>query len=141
MLKPILGLCAALVLAGAGPAPAEAPGDVVVASHPSRDPFAPPNLGLERRAPATPLEAYDLHALTLVAVISDAAVPRAMVEDAAGLGYTITVGTPIGSSGGIVKAIEPNRVLVEETALDFYGDARKRTEMLELRPEGARKSP
>lgn len=141
MPKSILVFCAALVLAGAGLGRAESASDVVVAPHPRRDPFTPPSVGVERRTPHTPLEAYDLHALTLVAVISDPAVPRAMVEDAAGLGYTITLGTPIGSSGGVVKAIEPSRVLVEETTIDFYGETQKRTETLELRPEGARKAP
>jgi Tfp pilus assembly protein PilP len=44
-----------------------------------------------------------------------------MVEDAAGIGYTIGVGTAIGNARGIVKAIEPDRVIVEEQFSDFYG--------------------
>jgi len=44
-----------------------------------------------------------------------------MVEDSSGMGYLITIGTPIGRNGGVVKVIEPGRVVVEERLFDFYG--------------------
>jgi len=47
--------------------------------------------------------------------------PRAMLEDSAGMGFIVTIGTPIGRNGGVVTAIEPERIVVEERVLDFYG--------------------
>jgi Tfp pilus assembly protein PilP len=88
-----------------------------------RDPFRPFMLDLrpEARIPATPLQRYELGQLTVVATVWGVSPPRAMVEDSSGMGYIITLGTPIGSNGGVVTAIEPRRVLVEERVLDFYG--------------------
>jgi Tfp pilus assembly protein PilP len=88
-----------------------------------RDPFRPFTLDLrpEVHIPVTPLQRYELGQLTVVATIWDVSPPRAMVEDSTGMGYIITLGTPIGRNGGVVTAIEPQRVLVEERVLDFYG--------------------
>jgi hypothetical protein len=58
-----------------------------------------------------------------------------MVEDSAGLGYIITTGTPIGSSGGVVRSIEPRRVVIEESARDFYGDVKSKEVVMELPQE------
>ena len=58
-----------------------------------------------------------------------------MVEDSAGLGYIITTGTPIGSSGGVVRSIEPRRVVIEESTRDFYGDAKPKEVVMELPQE------
>jgi len=94
-----------------------------VPTRPRRDPFRPFTLDLrpEARIPVTPLQRYELGQLTLVATVWDVSPPRAMVEDSFGMGYIITLGTPIGSNGGVVAAIEPQRVLVEERVLAFYG--------------------
>lgn len=99
-----------------------------------RDPFRPPrvnqtNLAGEAR---TPLQRYDLGQLRLVAVIYDAQPPRAVVEDDAGLGYIVRVGTPIGANGGAVKAIEQGKVRVEEESIDFYGDRQTSVVVMEL---------
>lgn len=107
-----------------------------------RDPFRPFNLDLQEAQnaePKTPLEQYDLGSLTLVAVIWNVSDPKAMVEDAGGLGYTIGVGTPIGRSGGIVKRIESDRVIIEEDYVDFYGEKNKTEKVLQLKPEGEKK--
>ena len=58
-----------------------------------------------------------------------------MVEDSAGLGYIITTGTPIGSSGGVVRSIEPRRVVIEESTRDFYGDTKPKEVVMELPQE------
>lgn len=88
-----------------------------------RDPFRPFTLSRrpEARAPLTPLQRYELGQLTVVATVWDVSPPRAMVEDSFGMGYIITLGTLIGNNGGVVTAIEPQRVLVEERVFDFYG--------------------
>jgi hypothetical protein len=114
----------------------DAPVDVPtydVAAH--RDPFRPPRLSgvVDAR---TPLETYQLGQLKLVGVIAQPSQGyRAMVEDSAGLGYIITTGTPIGSSGGVVRSIEPRRVVIEESTRDFYGDAKPKEVVMELPQE------
>src|SRR5690606_7061367 len=104
-----------------------------VAAH--RDPFQPPRLGGALNA-RTPLEKYQLGQLKLVGVVAQSAEGyRAMVEDSAGLGYIITTGTPIGSSGGVVRSIEPRRVVIEESTRDFYGDVKSKEVVMELPQE------
>jgi hypothetical protein len=107
-----------------------------------RDPFRPFNLALRPRVvetPKTPLEQYDVGALKLVAVIYDTQNPKAMVEDDAGLGYTIGPGTRIGNQGGTVKTIDPDRVVIEEEFVDFYGEKKKTEIVLRLKPEGEKR--
>ena len=107
-----------------------------------RDPFRPFNLALRPKpveTPRTPLEQYDVGALKLVAVIFDTQNPKAMVEDDTGLGYTIGVGVKIGNQGGVVKTIEPDRVIVEEEFVDFYGEKKKSEIVLRLKPEGEKR--
>ncbi len=100
-----------------------------------RDPFRPPRLSGITDA-RTPLQTYQLGQLKLVGVIAEPAQGyRAMVEDSAGLGYIITTGTPIGSSGGVVRSIEPRRVVIEESTRDFYGDLKPKEVVMELPQE------
>jgi hypothetical protein len=126
--------------AGAASGSAAAPS--LVPTPGQRDPFRPFNLALRPRpveTPRTPLEQYDVGALKLVAVIYDTQNPKAMVEDDTGLGYTIGVGTKIGNQGGVVKTIEPDRVVVEEDFVDFYGEKKKSEIVLRLKPEGEKR--
>ncbi len=100
-----------------------------------RDPFRPPRLNAVADA-RTPLQTYQLGQLKLVGVIAQPSFGyRAMVEDSAGLGYIITTGTPIGSSGGVVRSIEPRRVIIEESTRDFYGDVKPKEVVMELPQE------
>ncbi len=55
-----------------------------------------------------------------------------MVEDTAGLGYVIKIGTPIGRNDGTVKVIAPKEVVIEEIFLDFYGAKKYREVKLRL---------
>jgi type IV pilus assembly protein PilP len=119
------------------PAPFATPASAAV-----RDPFRPFNLSLRPKiveTPRTPLEQYSVGALKLVAVIYDTQSPKAMVEDDSGLGYTISVGTRIGDQGGVVKVIDPDRVVVEEDFVDFYGEKKKSEIVLRLKPEGEKR--
>lgn len=97
-----------------------------------RDPFRPlslkPKAVQRARENLSPLERYDLGQLKLVAVIWDIKEPKAMVEDATGLGYIVKLGTLIGPNEGKVKAIKPNEVVIEESFVDFFG-ARKAQEI------------
>lgn len=91
-----------------------------------RDPFFSPLYRVTQQQTApdeakTPLQRLDLGQFKLVGVILEASEPKALIEDNSGLGYIVTRGTLIGSKGGIIKAIEPRRVVVEEYETDFYG--------------------
>jgi len=126
---------------GTAPAPTAAPAAASPAAG-LRDPFRPFNLALRPKpveTPRTPLEQYDVGALKLVAVIYDTQNPKAMVEDDTGLGFTVGVGTRIGNQGGVVKVIEPERVIVEEEFVDFYGEKKKSEIVLRLKPEGEKR--
>jgi type IV pilus assembly protein PilP len=74
------------------------------------------------------LERYDLGQLKLVGIVWNLKEPSAMVEDSAGLGYLVKVGTRIGANDGTIKAIRENEVVVEEFFMDLYG-VRKRREV------------
>jgi hypothetical protein len=104
-----------------------------------RDPFRPFSLDVRsntrRRENLSPLERFDLGQLNLVAIVWDIKEPRAMVEDAAGLGYVVKVGTPIGSNDGTVKAIHRNQIVVEEFTDDIYGVRKKIDRSLNLPTE------
>jgi len=130
VLWPMLALLV-LLLSGpvygaeeASPAAGSSSGQADVApAQPRRDPFRSFALDVrsETRVPVTPLQRYELGQLTVVATVWDVSPPRAMVEDSVGMGYIITLGTPIGHNGGVVTAIEPQHVMVEEHVLDLYG--------------------
>jgi type IV pilus assembly protein PilP len=89
-----------------------------------RDPFRPPRAAanVHNGEQLTPLQRYDVGQLRLVAIIYDTNQPRAVVEDEAGLGYIVRVGTPIGPNDGTVRTIERGRVLIQEDSVDFYGE-------------------
>ncbi len=104
-----------------------------------RDPFRPFVLEIRPqrrdRANLSPLERYEVGQLKLVGIIWDIPVPRAMVEDTAGLGYVIKMGTPIGRNDGKVKLIRPKEVVIEEIYYDFYGAKKSREVKLKLASE------
>jgi Tfp pilus assembly protein PilP len=105
----------------------------------SRDPFRPMTLrtkvNTRARENLSPLERLDLSQLKVVGIIWDIKEPRAMVEDTAGLGYVVKVGTPIGSNDGTVKSIHRNQVVVEESTADIYGVRKKRDVTMSLASE------
>jgi Tfp pilus assembly protein PilP len=105
----------------------------------NRDPFRPMTLKTKvtrsTRENLSPLERYDIGQLKLVAIVWDIQEPRAMVEDSAGLGYVVKLGTPIGSNDGKVKTIHRNEVVVEEFYFDDYGARKKRDVAMKLSTE------
>lgn len=89
-----------------------------------RDPFMPFDLSggpSKGSGLLTPLENYSLGQLRLTAVLSADGVPTAIVEDSVGKGYTVRSGTKIGNNGGVIVAIENDRLKILETKLDFTG--------------------
>ena len=102
----------------------------------NRDPFRPPSVqartGTRSRDNLSPLERFELGQLKLVGIVWDVKEPRAMIEDSAGLGYTILVGTPIGASEGRVKGIHRDQVVVEEFFEDVSGKRKTREISMKL---------
>jgi type IV pilus assembly protein PilP len=105
----------------------------------NRDPFRPMTLKTKITRPTrenlSPLERYDIGQLKLVAIIWDIQEPRAMVEDSAGLGYVVKVGTPIGNNDGKIKTIQRNEVVIQEFYFDDYGARKKRDVAMKLLTE------
>jgi len=101
-----------------------------------RDPFRPATLrkkvDARPRENLSPLERFELNQLKIVGIVWDLKEPRAMVEDTAGLGYTIKAGAPIGANDGVVKAIHRNEIIVEEYYYDVYGARKKREVSMKL---------
>jgi type IV pilus assembly protein PilP len=103
-----------------------------------RDPFRPFTLDLRPEVPnepLTPLQRYEIPQLRLAGVLLESLPPRAMLEDNSGMGFIVTPGTPIGRNRGVVAAIEPRRVIVEEKVLDFYGNEQVQRVVLEMPQE------
>lgn len=104
-----------------------------------RDPFRPATMRARtvarQRENLSPLERFDLGQLKVVGVVWDLKEPRAMIEDSAGLGYIVKLGTPIGANDGTVKAIARNEIVVEEFYEDSYGARKKRDRSMRLATE------
>jgi len=108
-----------------------------------RDPFRPLGLGKSvakippqcREGNLSPLQEVTISQLKLVGIIWNIGEPRAMVEDTAGLGYVIKLGTPIGEcqNEGKVKAIRPREVVIEEKYRDpIFGTSKTREVVMKL---------
>jgi hypothetical protein len=105
-----------------------------------RDPFRPFTLDLQPKTVAedeflTPLQRYDLQQLIVAGVMLDIEPPRAMLQDDAGMGYIVTPGTLIGRQHGVVTDVQPRRIIVEETYVDFYGREQVRQAIMEMPAE------
>ncbi len=87
-----------------------------------RNPFQPDPEVISPQARATegevrdlePLEQYALGQLTLVAVISEVAVPIAMFIDPTGFGHFVKEGDRVGRNSGVISDIRDNEVEVLE---------------------------
>lgn len=106
-----------------------------------RDPFVA-FLKMERRearpviGSLPPLQRYELGEFRFVGVIWSPGVTRALVEDSEGKGYTISVGTKIGRSGGVVTRITDKEIVVREEFRDYAGSKVKRDTSLKLETVG-----
>ncbi len=85
----------------------------------------------------TPLEKLDLSQLKLVGIVRAESGNKALVEEASGKGYIITIGTYIGIHSGKVTEILKDRVIVEEKEEDLIGNITIRKRELKFqRPSG-----
>ena len=101
-----------------------------------RDPFlSPSHIAPEQDLVdevTTPLQRFHLGQLKLVGVIWQTSQPKALIEDGNGLGYIVEAGTRIGANGGVIRTIEPGRIVVEEYETDFSGKRWARQRALRL---------
>ncbi len=94
--------------------------------------------------PGTPVVAaifskFALEELTLIAVISGDANPRAMFRDPAGLGQTVKRGDYISKSAARVAKILSDRVILELSEITSGGETRALEKAVLVDPEGANK--
>ncbi len=80
----------------------------------------------------TPLEKIELSQIRLVAVIIMEKKRIAMVEEATGKGYEITIGTFIGRNQGTVTEIKDSSIVVTELVKDFKGKLKEQTQEIKL---------
>ena len=73
-----------------------------------------PVLEQEEQENLTELQRFELDKLKLVAVVVGTATPMAMVEDPAGKGHTVKIGTLVGKRFGQVKHIRRGEIVVQE---------------------------
>jgi len=134
------------VKAAEPPAPAPEPAKeppVVTLYNPvgKRDPFVPFIKVVAKAvrgdlSSLPPLQRYDIGELKFVGVIWGAGLRKALVEDAEGKGYTVGMGTKIGSSGGVVTRITEDEIIVRETFRDYTGGKIERESSLKLQTGG-----
>ena len=80
----------------------------------------------------TPLEKLELSQVKLVAVVEMPGKTIAMVEEAGGKGYEVSIGTYIGPNGGRVTSITREGIKIEEEVKDYQGKRRKRYEEIKF---------
>ena len=83
-----------------------------------------------------PLEQFDISQLTVVAVVWDTKVPRALVADPSGRPYIVAEGASVGKNEGRVIQIEDDLVLVKETYVDWLGERTTKDIEMRLHREG-----
>ena len=100
-----------------------------------RDPFQAyrHDLADDSERVQTPLMAYELQQLSVVAVVWDAKKRRALIADPRGETHVVKEGSPIGKNDGLVIHIGDNMVLVKETYVDFAGEMTTKDVELRIR--------
>jgi type IV pilus assembly protein PilP len=83
----------------------------------------------------TPLQRVGLDKVRVTGIAGSSSKRVAMVEDGAGRGYMVYVGTFIGMNEGRVIQILPDRVIVEEKLDDSKGKAKSHRVALTLHKE------
>ncbi len=86
----------------------------------------------KKHIPRTPLEKVDLSQLKLTGIIRSPQGNKALVEEATGKGYVVTVGTYLGNQGGKITEILDDRIVVEEEIENPLGEIKKVPRQLKL---------
>ena len=75
----------------------------------------------EAQRPLSATEQFDIDQYRLTALVTGTSQPKAMVEDPAGVGHTLRVGSRLGKNGGRVTRISATGVLVTEELVNGVG--------------------
>lgn len=78
------------------------------------------------------LQRFDLGQMRLMGVVLVAGESQALIEDGEGVKHLVTSGMLIGSKGGVIKAIESERIVVEEYEIDVHGQRRAKEREIPL---------
>jgi len=82
-----------------------------------------------------PLQRYHVSQLKLVGIIWNTKNPTAMMEDASGKGFIVSIGTPIGRNDGVVTDITEEEVIIEEKTVNLLGETKTREVKVVLHQE------
>ena len=85
--------------------------------------------------PLTPLQNYKLEELNLVAIIKSGDKLSALFEDMDEFGYIVVENTLIGSNGGVVKKITPDKVIIEEDVYNSSGESEKNIRSIKIQSQ------
>ena len=85
--------------------------------------------------PLTPLQKYKLEELNLVAIIKSGDKLSALFEDMDEFGYIVVENTLIGSNGGVVKKITPDKVIIEEDVYNSSGESEKNIRSIKIQSQ------
>jgi Tfp pilus assembly protein PilP len=111
----------------------------------NRDPFRSYlRLFTSKEGPRTPkvpaiFDKFALEELTLIAIVSGDATPRAMFRDPGGLGQTIKRGDYVSKVAARVTKILSDRVILELNEVGRNGETRPVEKPVLVNPEGAQK--
>ena len=91
----------------------------------------------QSRGELPPLQRLELSDVKLIGIVSDASGYYGLIQTPDGKGYTVRVGTPMGTNNGTIKSISEQRVVVAEPAIDTTGKMTTRdVEILQRPKEG-----
>ena len=91
----------------------------------------------QSRGELPPLQRLELSDVKLIGIVSDASGYYGLIQTPDGKGYTVRVGTPMGTNNGTIKSISEQRVVIAEPAIDTTGKMTTRDiEILQRPKEG-----
>ena len=92
----------------------------------------------QSRAELPPLQRLELSDVKLIGIVSDASGYYGLIQTPDGKGYTVRVGTLMGTNNGTIKSIAEQRIVVAEPTIDITGKMTSRDiEILQRPKEGA----
>jgi|GEM_PF-796306 len=92
----------------------------------------------QSRAELPPLQRLELSDVKLIGIVSDASGYYGLIQTPDGKGYTVRVGTLMGTNNGTIKLIAEQRIVVAEPTIDITGKMTSRDiEILQRPKEGA----
>jgi len=98
-------------------------------------------LAKKKNLPLSPLQRAGVESFRLLGIAGNQQQRTALIADAAGKTYSLSVGTRIGLHEGKVVSIRSDRVLVEEPSLTKGKQAKARIIEMKLRREGEEGRP